>query len=158
MCADLHIANSLRLAHEDLVAAQALSAIDNRNDVFHLQQAAEENSSRAPQFENIKAERRDSHRLDVLRDLLPEDNTFKVKFSPITFLAVYATTYRYRKDAGRLPQRGEKDEIEVAAKILQVILADAAAHFGVALTDSDRIPAKRITPHFISSSRRSDVG
>lgn len=113
MSADLHIANSLRLAHEDLVAAQALSAIDNRNDVYHLQQAAEKILLALPNSENIKAVRRDSHRLDVLRDLLPEDNTFKVKFSPITFLTVYATTYRYPKDAGRLPQRGEKDETEV---------------------------------------------
>ena len=146
MSTELHIANSLRLAHEDLVAAQALSAIDNRNDVYHLQQAAEKILLALLNSESIKAERRDSHRLDVLRDLLPDENTFKVKLSPITFLTVYATTYRYPKDAGRLPQRGEKDEIAAAAKTLQVILADAAVHFGIGLTDSDRIPAKRSTP------------
>jgi len=146
MSADLHIANYLRLAHEDLVAAEALSAIDNRNDVYHLQQAAEKILLALLNSENIKAERRDSHRLDVLRDLLPNENALKARMSPITFLTVYATTYRYPKDAGRLPQRGEKDEIEAAAKMLQVILADAAAHFGVGLTDSDRVPAQRTIP------------
>jgi HEPN domain-containing protein len=146
MSADLHIANSLRLAHEDLVAARALSAIDNRNDVYHLQQAAEKILLALLNSENIRAERRDSHRLDVLHDLLPNQNAFKVRLSAITFLTVYATTYRYPKDAGRLPQRGEKDQIEAAADTLEVILADAAKHFGVGLTDSDREAAQRTTP------------
>lgn len=73
-------------------------------------------------LENTKAERRDYHRPDFLRDVLPHENTFKVKLSPITFLTVYATTYRYRKDAGRFAPRGENDEIAAAANTLQVIL------------------------------------
>ncbi|MCD7109667.1 hypothetical protein LRX75_11490 [Rhizobium sp. DKSPLA3] len=38
----LHIANALRLAHEDIAAAEALSAIGNRNDADLAQQAAEQ--------------------------------------------------------------------------------------------------------------------
>jgi HEPN domain-containing protein len=141
MSAELHIANVLRLAHGDLEAAEMLAANANRNDAYHAQQAAEKILLALLTSESIKAERRDSHRLDVLRDLLPEANTFKSRFSALTFLTVYATTYRYPKDAGRLPARAEKDELVPAMEALRKLLDDVAAHFGVKLTDSDRIPA-----------------
>ena len=96
--------------------------------------------------EGIRAERRDSHRIDVLRDLLPDVDPFKARFAPLTFLTVFATTYRYPKDAGRLPARAERDELAAALKKLEVILADLAEHFGVELLASDRLPAKTSTP------------
>lgn len=146
MSAELHIANATRLAYEDLKAAEVLAAKDNRNDAYHAQQAAEKILLALLTSEGIRAERRDSHRLDVLRDLLPDANTFKDRFSSLTFLTAYATTYRYPKDAGRLPARAEKDELDEAMEALRKILNDVTAHFGVSFTDSDKIPAVSSAP------------
>lgn len=145
MSADLHIANALRLAHEDLEAAAALSAIRNRNDAYHAQQAAEKILLALLTSEGITAERKDAHRLDVLQGLLPDANPFKHRLAPVLHLTVYATTYRYPKDAGRLPARADSRDLELAVKTIQQVLADVAAHFGVGLTDSDKIPAASST-------------
>lgn len=96
--------------------------------------------------EGIRAERRDSHRIDVLRDLLPDTNPFKARFAPMTFLTVFATTYRYPKDAGRIPARAERVELEAALAKLKQILTDLAGHFGVELLASDRLPATTSIP------------
>ena len=141
MSADLHIANSLRLAHDDLEAAEALAKIRNRNDAYHAQQAAEKILIALLTSEGIRAERKDAHRLDVLRDLLPDANTFKQRFAELTFLTTYATTYRYPKDAGRLPDRPDQDNLDGAINNLRRVLDDVAAHFGVGLNDSERVPA-----------------
>lgn len=140
----LHIANALRLAHEDLEAAEALAAIGNRNDAYHAQQAAEKILIALLNSEGIRAERKDAHRLDVLQGLLPDDNRFKFRFSPVIFLTLYATTYRYPKDAGRLPAKADKDDLEAAISIVRDILDEVAAHFGVDLTDTDKVPATSV--------------
>ncbi len=41
MSVDAYIANSLHIAREDLVAAQALASMDNRNAIYLCEQAAE---------------------------------------------------------------------------------------------------------------------
>lgn len=146
MSAELHIANALRLAREDLEAARLLSAANNRNDAYHAQQAAEKMLLALLTSEGIRAERRDSHRIDVLRDLLPDADPFKARFAPLTFLTIFATTYRYPKDAGRIPARAENDELQAALAKLQAILTDLAAHFGVELLASDRLPATTSSP------------
>lgn len=146
LSAELHIANALRLAREDLAAARLLADADNRNDAYHAQQAAEKMLLALLTSEGIRAERRDSHRIDVLRDLLPDVDPFKARFAPLTFLTVFATTYRYPKDAGRLSARAERDELAAALTKLEVILADLAEHFGVELLASDRLQAKTSTP------------
>ncbi len=146
MSAELHIANGLRLAREDLEAAKLLAAADNRNDAYHAQQAAEKMLLALLTAEGIRAERRDSHRIDVLRDLLPDADPFKARFAPLTFLTVFATTYRYPKDAGRIPARAERDLLEAAFAALEGILADLAEHFDVELLASDRLAAKRSSP------------
>jgi HEPN domain-containing protein len=69
LSAELHIANALRLAREDLEAARLLLGADNRNDAYHAQQTAEKMLLALLTSEGIRAERRDSHRIDVLRDL-----------------------------------------------------------------------------------------
>ncbi|WP_187182189.1 HEPN domain-containing protein [Rhizobium sp. WL3] len=146
LSAELHIANALRLAHEDLEAAKLLHGADNRNDAYHAQQAAEKMLLAILTSEGIRAERRDSHRIDVLRDLLPEANPFKAQFARLTFLTVFATTYRYPKDAGRIPARAERHDLEAALGKLQAILSDLAVHFGVEILASDRLPAATSAP------------
>jgi HEPN domain-containing protein len=146
LSAELHIANALRLAREDLEAARLLSAANNRNDAYHAQQAAEKMLLALLTSEGIRAERRDSHRIDVLRDLLPPTDPFKARFAPLTFLTMFATTYRYPKDAGRIPVRAENDELQAALAKLQAILIELAAHFGVELLASDRLPATTSSP------------
>lgn len=144
MSADLHIANALRLAREDLEAAEALAQIGNRNDAYHAQQAAEKILIALLTSEGIRAERKDSHRLDVLQGLLPDANLFKARFASVLFLTIYATTYRYPKDAGRLPAKADRDELGVAVNTVKQILGEVAHHFGVGLTDSDRVPATSV--------------
>jgi len=146
MSADLHIANALRLAHEDIEAARALSVIGNRNDAYHAQQAAEKILIALLISEGIRADRKDAHRLDVLQGLLPDANPFKRRFSSVLFLTIYATTYRYPKDAGRLPTKADQAELGAAMKTLVQILNEIAAHFGIGLTDSDRIPVVLSAP------------
>lgn len=146
MSADLHIANALRLAHEDIEAARALSAIGNRNDAYHVQQAAEKILIALLTSEGIRADRRDAHRLDVLQGLLPDANPFKQRFSSVLFLTIYATTYRYPKDAGRLPAKADRAELAAAMETVVQILNEVVSYFGVVLTDSDRIPATSSKP------------
>lgn len=146
MSAELHIANALRLAREDIEAAEMLSAKGNRYDAYHAQQAAEKILLALLICEGIKAERKDSHRVDVLRDMLPDANAFKDRFSSLTFLTAYATTYRYPKDAGRLPARAAREELDPAISALKAILEDVAGHFGVNLNESDRVAARSSAP------------
>ncbi len=141
MSADLHIANALRLAHEDIEAADALSAIGNRNDAYHAQQAAEKILIALLMSESIRADRKDAHRLDVLQGLLPDANPFKQRFSSVLFLTIYATTYRYPKDAGRLPTKADQAELGAAMETIKQLLNEVAAHFGVGLTENDKVPA-----------------
>lgn len=146
MSVERHIASALRLAAEDLVAAKALAAIGNRNDAYHAQQAAEKMLLALLTAEGVRIERKDSHRLDVLRDLLPDENPLKASFGPLVFLTAYATTYRYPKDAGRIPDKADRRAVEAALAALTDLLEQAAAHFGVDLAITAQAPAKVVAP------------
>ncbi|WP_102958713.1 HEPN domain-containing protein [Mangrovicella endophytica] len=144
--ADLHIANALRLAKEDLDAAKLLTAAGNRFGAYHLQQCGEKLLLALLTAEGQHAERKDSHRLDVLLDKLPSDNPFRQRFAPLTILTMFATTYRYPKDGGRLPPMPDEARMLEWADALGGILNDAALHFGVDLAASDRLGAARTDP------------
>lgn len=146
MSAELHIASALRLAAEDLEAAAALSSIGNRYDAYHAQQAAEKILLALLTSENIRVERKDSHRIDVLIDLLPSENPFRQSFTGLAFLTAYATTYRYPKDAGRIPAAAGEATLRPALDRLKAILRDAAAHFGADLEISRQSPARTAQP------------
>lgn len=146
MSAELHIASALRLAAEDIEAAEALARIGNRYDAYHAEQAAEKILLALLTSEGIRAERKDSHRIDVLMDLLPDENTFKARFLPLAFLTVYATTYRYPKDAGRIPAPADADMLRNALNALKAILADVVRYFGVDPSPSSHAPAKTVKP------------
>lgn len=143
---DLHVANDLRLAREDLKVADALLAIHNRFAAYHYQQCAEKVLLALLTAEGTQIERREVHRLDVLRDKLPDENPFKERLDPLTVLTLYATTYRYPKEGGRLPATPSRDTMDGWASQLQNIVTDAAKHFGVDLSASDRIPASNLAP------------
>lgn len=143
---DLHIANDLRLADEDLKAAESLFDIQNRYAPYHLQQCAEKVLLALLIAEDTQIERRDSHRLDVLRDKLPDDNPFKERLRSLVLLTQFATTFRYPKDGGRMPKMPERDAVKGWAVQLRSIVDDAADHFGVDLDGSDQDPASNVTP------------
>lgn len=144
--ADLHIANARRLASDDLSAANMLFAQGNRYGAYHLQQCAEKILLALLTAEDLQIERRDSHRLDVLRDKLPDINPFKERFRPLAQLTVFATTYRYPKDGGRIPKMPGAAETKGWADRLRVVLTDAATHFGVNLSGPDSEPALTVAP------------
>lgn len=141
MSVELQIANYLRLAADDIDGADVLRKSDNRNDAYLAEQAAEKLLMALLTSEGIKPDRKDNHRLDVLRDLLPETNPFKERFRALTFLTRFATTYRYPKDGGRIPERPQQERLEVALAELRRLVTDLAGHFKVELQASDREPA-----------------
>jgi HEPN domain-containing protein len=141
---DLYIANHLRLADEDLKAAQVLIKAGNRFGAYHAEQAAEKILLALITSEQTHVKRKDAHRLDVLRDKLPDENPFKARFRSLVYLTAYATTtFRYPEEGGRLPAQEEIDE--GVAKI-KSILDDAVKHFGIDIDASDNVPAKNPAP------------
>lgn len=143
---NLHIANALRLAADDLEAAKALSEIGNRYDAYHAQQAVEKILLALLTAEGVHIERKDSHRLDVMRDKLPNENPLKKRFGDLVYLTSYATTYRYPKDAGRIPVGPGDAELQEAIDKLELLLNDVASHFGVDLAASDKVPSATSVP------------
>jgi len=143
---ELHIANALRLAQEDLDAARTLIAAGNRFGAYHLQQCGEKLLLALLTAEDLHVERKDAHRLDVLLDRLPDANPFRQRFRPLTVLTVFATTYRYPNDGGRIPPMPERAQTTGWADELGRLLDDAVRHFGVDLRASDREPAARAHP------------
>ena len=143
---ELHIANALRLAQEDLDAARTLIAVENRFGAYHLQQCGEKLLLALLTAEDLHVERKDAHRLDVLLDKLPDANPFKQRFRPLTVLTVFATTYRYPKDGGRISPMPAQTQTTGWADELGRLVDDAARHFGVDLKASDREPAARAQP------------
>ena len=144
--AELHIANDLRLSSEDLAAAKLLLAAGDRFSAYHLQQCAEKVLRALLTAEGVQIERKDAHRLDVLLDKLPAENPFKARLKPLSHLTMFATTYRYPKDGGRLPTAPSKADVDSWAVNLAAIVSDAATHFRVDLNASDRFPAGNSAP------------
>lgn len=54
--------------------------------------------------------------VDVLRDKLPDANPFKERMRSLTVLTMFATTYRYPNDAGRLPTPPSAEETRAWAR------------------------------------------
>lgn len=139
---DLHIANYLRLAAGDLDDARSLRRTGSRNAAYHAEQAAEKISLALLVSEDIQAERRHHHRLDVLADLVPVENPFRERLRALSFLTAFATTYRYPKPGGRIPAEPRWTEIDDALGRIAGLLADTAARFGVELEEGDASGAR----------------
>lgn len=142
--ADLHIANNLRLASGDLTDAMVLRKQKSRNAAYLAQQAVEKLLLALLVSENLERTRAESHRLDILVEKLPPNNGLRQRLSQLSYLAVFATTFRYPKDGGRLPSDPDWDRLDQSIALAGELIDEASRHFGVDLAGSDRIPAGRI--------------
>jgi HEPN domain-containing protein len=144
--ARLHIANYLRLASGDLRDARTLRASGGRNAAYLAQQAAEKLLLALLTSEGIERARSESHLLDVLAGKLPESNPLREDLAKIGFLSVFATTYRYPKQGGRLPVQPDWHRVDKALATLESILNRTVQHFGVDVGADDRLPASKGSP------------
>jgi len=140
MSADLLIANTLRIAKEDLDGAKLLAAAGNRNAVYLCEQAAEKVIRAVLTSEGKHAGIK--HHLDEMVDLVPDENPLKPALREIEGLAAYATTYRYTTSSGRIPDT-PADKLDALAKKVETAPAEAALRFGV---DLPRKNARAIRP------------
>jgi HEPN domain-containing protein len=141
--ADLVIANTLRIAREDLDGAVALAKLGNRNAAYLCEQAAEKVIRAVLTSENKHAGIR--HQLDAMVDLVPDENPLKPALREIEELAAYATTFRYPTPAGRIPGAPSKDELKELLAKVEAVLSESALRFGVELR-LQGTPASRPQP------------
>lgn len=132
MSAELLIANTLRIAREDLDGALLLASRANRNAVYLCEQAAEKVIRAVLTSEGKHAGIK--HRLDEMVDLVPDENPLKPMLREIEELAAYATAYRYPTSSGRIPTAPAGGEFGALAKKVDTALCEAAARFGVDFT------------------------
>lgn len=143
--ASLHIANGLRLASADLRDAMVLRSASSRNAAYLTEQAVEKLVLALLTSEGIHAPIRESHQLEVLVDKLPPDHGLLPRLRQLTFLTIYATTYRYPKTGGRLPPEPPWDRIDAAVAVAGDAISEACKHFGVDATAPGNVPAKNLT-------------
>jgi len=144
--ADLHIASHIRLACEDLRAANALYEIENRFTAYHLEQAVEKLMLAVLVAEDVHVSVSESHRLDILLDKIPDQNPWRDGFQDLTHLTIHATTARYPKTGGRLSPEIDFDtvpELSAAVKNMVRLIVD---HFGVDPAKDARTPARTVEP------------
>jgi HEPN domain-containing protein len=144
--ADLHIASHIRLACEDLRAANALFKAGNRYTAYHLEQAVEKLMLAVLVAENVHVSISESHRLDVLLDKIPVENPMRDGFQDLTHLTVHATSARYPKTGGRLSPEIDFDtvpELSAAVKDMIRLIVD---HFDVDPAKDARTPARVVEP------------
>lgn len=139
MSAERVIANTLRLARDDLDAARVLHAANNRYAIYHCEQAAEKIIKAVLTGEGVHANIK--HQLDDMVKDVPEANPLKPLLKDIEHLAAYATTYRYATTSGNIkPSPDDKTLQADLAKVTAALSATATA-FGVDLSKQDA-PAK----------------
>lgn len=143
MSAELLIANTLRIAREDLDGALLLASRNNRNAIYLCEQAAEKVIRAILTSEGKHAGIK--HRLDEMVDLVPDENPLKSALREIEELAAYATAYRYPTSSGRIPDPPAGSEFGALAKKVEAALGEAASRFGVDLTRRG-LPASRPGP------------
>lgn len=136
------IANSLRIAREDLDGARLLAKAGNRNAAYLCEQAAEKIIRAVLTSEGIHAGI--GHALGKMIDSIPDINPFKSQLADLTPLAAFATAYRYPTST-RVPSPPREAELEVHLQRLEAALTRAAEAFDVDLS-STLAAAKRPLP------------
>jgi HEPN domain-containing protein len=137
------IANTLRIAREDLEGARMLNAQRNRNAIYLCEQAAEKLIRAVLTSEKIHAGVR--HQLDEMVAAIPSENPIKDRLQALQHLSTYATSYRYTTPTGRIPADPPATDVDATVKAIEGILRDVAAHFGVQLDATDK-PAVNSSP------------
>ena len=143
MSAELLIANTLRIAGEDLAGARLLSAAGNRNAIYLLEQAAEKIIRAVMTSERIHAGI--GHDLAAIVDQVPDANLLKPRLRAVEHLAAYATAYRYPTSSARIKPAPPAQQIESDATAVEALLHEAASRFGVDLA-STGAPASSAAP------------
>jgi len=130
MSAELFIANTLRIAKEDLQGAKLLRSAHNRNAAYLCEQAAEKLIRAILTSEGKRAGI--GHILEQFVDLVPDENPLKPRLRELERLGDYATTYRYATPYSikATPPEGELDAF--FAKI-DALLTETSSRFGVDL-------------------------
>ena len=123
------IASDLRLAAENVNDARLLLKIGSRNAAYLASQAAEHVIRAVATSENLHIERKDAHRLDTTVRRIPDLNPDKPALSRLTFLEVYATTYRYPSPSGRISEPPSFDQIAPALDSIATLLSLLENHF-----------------------------
>lgn len=141
MSVDKVIANNLRIARQDLDAARLLAASGNRNAMYLCEQAAEKIIRAVLTSEGKHAGIR--HDLEAMVDLVPDANPLKPQLRTTEQLTVYATSFRYVRADGSIPQTPRSPNVHLD-RVEQALTAAVAA-FGVELDDPVS-PARRPAP------------
>lgn len=141
MSDDRLIANYLRIAAEDLSAAELLLRAGNRNAAYLCQQAAEKALRAVLTSEKLHGGT--GHRLGPMVGMLPEENPMKQAFTDLIELEAYATTYRYPTSSRILPAPPTNELRDHMAKV-RAVLDELVDGFGVDLTNKD--PARVTSP------------
>jgi HEPN domain-containing protein len=134
MRADLLIANTLRIAKEDLDAARLLAPHGNRNATYLCEQAAEKIILAVLTSEGKHGGIK--HRLDEMVSLVPDENPLKTALRDIECLAAYATTYRYATP--RIPSGLTAEALSDQMAKVESALNKVAERFGVDLLASNK--------------------
>jgi HEPN domain-containing protein len=113
----------LDLAVQDVDAAKTLAATRNRYAAYHCQQAAEKLIKAVLLHRGIESGT--EHRLDVLVDKLPDDDTWKAKLRPLDAYSPYATTFRYPTPGGRIPAAPEPAQVAEDARAIEALIKEA---------------------------------
>lgn len=143
MTLEILIANTLRLARQDLDAARLLVVPNNRYAVYHCEQAAEKIIKAVLSAEGKHAGVR--HDLDELVDLIPDENPLKPCLRATQALAAYATAFRYVTATGRIVKAPAKEEVLAHIERVATALNAAATAFQADLDTTDT-PARRPAP------------
>lgn len=144
--ADLHIASHIRLACEDLRAANVLYHARNRNTAYHLEQAVEKLMLAILVAEDVHVELKESHQLSILYDKIPPDNAVRDDFLKLLHLTVYATAARYPKTGGRLSTEIDYDGVPDLSRAIKDVIGKLVGHFGVDPAKDARTPARNPQP------------
>jgi HEPN domain-containing protein len=143
MSAELVIANTLRIALEDLEGARLLAASKNRNATYLLEQSAEKVIKTVLTSEGKHGGIK--HHLDEMVKLIPDENPLKPALREIEDLGAFATTFRYATTSGKIPGDLSPAEFEAFAGKVQAVLVDAAKRLGVDLATAGK-PARSAKP------------
>ncbi len=116
---------------------------DNHFAAYLAQQAVEQLVLALVLAEGIHVPRSQHHQLDWIVRHLPEENSARQTLIQLTWLQAFATTYRYPRPSGRLPEAPDPKKLGKAVAITRDLLDELRVYFGVDLSPSATTAASR---------------